>query len=119
MRMQATPQQLPKITVTAQHVHDAWERIRAAIYYSPCAHSTNISRMTGQQVFLKLENLQPTGAYKERGALNRILMLTAQERKQGVVAASAGNHAQGVAFHASRHGISAKIVMPTMTPLVK
>ncbi|HVZ59509.1 MAG TPA: threonine ammonia-lyase, partial [Terriglobales bacterium] len=90
-----------------------------AVYYSPCEHSTTLSKVSGQNVFLKLENLQRTGAYKERGALNRILLLSEAERRQGVVTASAGNHAQGVAFHASRHGISAKIVMPTMTPLVK
>lgn len=75
--------------------------------------------MTGQQVFLKLDNLQRTGAFKERGALNRILLLSDAERQRGVVAASAGNHAQAVAYHAGRHRIRARIVMPLMTPLVK
>ena len=75
--------------------------------------------MTGQQVFLKLDNLQRTGAFKERGALNKILTLTEDERRRGVIAASAGNHAQAVAFHASQRGIRARIVMPLMTPLVK
>jgi threonine dehydratase len=75
--------------------------------------------MSGQTVYLKLDNLQRTGAFKERGALNKILTLTEKEKKRGVIAASAGNHAQGVAYHARGNGISAKIVMPVMTPLVK
>jgi threonine dehydratase len=75
--------------------------------------------MTGQQVFLKLDNLQRTGAFKERGALNKILTLTDAEKSRGVIAASAGNHAQAVAFHATQRGIKARIVMPLMTPLVK
>jgi threonine dehydratase len=75
--------------------------------------------MTGQQVFLKLDNLQRTGAFKERGALNKILTLSDEEKAKGVIAASAGNHAQAVAFHATERGIRARIVMPLMTPLVK
>ena len=78
-----------------------------------------LSALTGQQVYLKLENLQMTGSFKERGALNRIAMLTAQQAARGVVAASAGNHAQGVAYHATKRGIKALIVMPLATPLVK
>jgi threonine dehydratase len=78
-----------------------------------------LSRMTGQNVFLKLENLQMTGSFKERGALNKIATLTAEQARRGVVAASAGNHAQGVAYHATRRGIRAVIVMPLTTPLVK
>ncbi|MBS1852631.1 MAG: threonine ammonia-lyase [Acidobacteria bacterium] len=106
-------------TLTLQDVQAARDRIRESIYYSPCAHSNSVSRISGQQVFLKLENLQKTGAFKERGALNKLLTLSKAEQAQGVIAASAGNHAQGVAYHARHHGISAKIVMPTMTPLVK
>jgi threonine dehydratase len=75
--------------------------------------------MAGHPTYLKLENLQLTGAFKERGALNKILALSQPERRHGVIAASAGNHAQGVAFHAKNNGIAAKIVMPVMTPLVK
>lgn len=75
--------------------------------------------MAGQQIYLKLDNLQRTGAFKERGALNKILTLSAEERRRGVVAASAGNHAQAVAHHATQRGIRAQIVMPLMTPLVK
>jgi threonine dehydratase len=78
-----------------------------------------LSRMSGQSVFLKLENLQMTGSFKERGALNKIAMLTPEQAKRGVVAASAGNHAQGVAYHATQRGIRAVIVMPLTTPLVK
>ena len=78
-----------------------------------------LSALTGQQVYLKLENLQMTGSFKERGALNRIAMLTSEQASRGVVAASAGNHAQGVAYHATKRGIRALIVMPLATPLVK
>jgi threonine dehydratase len=105
--------------VTLQAIRDARERIHHAIYYSPCAHSHSLSEMGGLPIYLKLENLQRTGAFKERGALNKILTLNERERKNGVIAASAGNHAQGVAFHAKNNGIAAKIVMPVMTPLVK
>src|SRR4051812_10663547 len=78
-----------------------------------------LSALTGQQVYLKLENLQMTGSFKERGALNRIATLTLEQAARGVVAASAGNHAQGVAYHATKRGIRALIVMPLATPLVK
>jgi len=78
-----------------------------------------LSALTGQQVYLKLENLQMTGSFKERGALNRIAMLTPEQAARGVIAASAGNHAQGVAYHASKRGIRSLIVMPLTTPLVK
>ena len=75
--------------------------------------------MTGQQIYLKLDNLQRTGAFKERGALNKILRLSPEEKQCGVIAASAGNHAQAVAYHATQRGIRAQIVMPLTTPLVK
>ena len=100
-------------------VQAARQRIREFIYCSPAPHSAALSQMTGQQVFLKLDNLQRTGAFKERGALNKILTLTDDEKRRGVIAASAGNHAQAVAFHATQRGIKARIVMPLMTPLVK
>ncbi|HEX5236560.1 MAG TPA: threonine ammonia-lyase [Silvibacterium sp.] len=105
--------------VTLDTIRAARERIREHLYLSPAPHSAALSEMTGQQVFLKLDNLQRTGAFKERGALNKILTLTPEERSRGVIAASAGNHAQAVAFHASQNGIRARIVMPLMTPLVK
>ena len=97
----------------------ARERLRGSIYESPCPHSIMLSALTGQQVYLKLENLQMTGSFKERGALNRIAMLTPEQAARGVIAASAGNHAQGVAYHATKRGIRALIVMPLTTPLVK
>lgn len=97
----------------------ARERIRDFLCYTPCQFCADLSGITGQQVFLKLDNLQRTGAFKERGALNKILLLSDNERQQGIVAASAGNHAQAVAFHATERRIRALIVMPLMTPLVK
>ena len=97
----------------------ARERIGSAVYRTPCTRSEMLSRITGQNVYLKLENLQMTGSFKERGALNRIATLSDEQADRGVVAASAGNHAQGVAFHATRRGIRAVIVMPLTTPLVK
>jgi threonine dehydratase len=105
--------------ITLDDVLSARERIRGSVYYSPCTRSEMLSRITGQSVFLKLENLQMTGSFKERGALNRIATLTPAQAKRGVVAASAGNHAQGVAYHATLRGIRAVIVMPLTTPLVK
>jgi threonine dehydratase len=97
----------------------ARERLNGAIYYSPCPHSQTLSALTGQKIYLKLENLQMTGSFKERGALNRIALLTPQQASRGVIAASAGNHAQGVAYHATKRGIRALVVMPLPTPLVK
>jgi threonine dehydratase len=97
----------------------ARERVNGSIYNTPCPHSQMLSGLTGQQVYLKLENLQMTGSFKERGALNRIAMLTPEQAAKGVVAASAGNHAQGVAYHATKRGIRSLIVMPLATPLVK
>src|ERR1700751_1506126 len=107
----------PEVTLAA--IRKARTRLDAAIYFSPCPFSPTISEISGESVYLKLENLQRTGSFKERGALNKILTLSTHEKKRGVIAASAGNHAQGVAFHAKSNGISAKIVMPVMTPLVK
>jgi threonine dehydratase len=109
----------PKLSIDLTDVLAARERLRDAIYYSPCPHSIMLSELTGQQVYLKLENLQMTGSFKERGALNRIAMLTPEQAGRGVIAASAGNHAQGVAYHATKRGIRALIVMPLTTPLVK
>jgi len=100
-------------------IHSALSRIRADIRVSPCTHSETFSGITHNQIFLKLDNQQRTGAFKERGALNKLLTLTPEERSRGVIAASAGNHAQGVSYHAGRHGIRARIVMPLPTPLTK
>ncbi len=100
-------------------IQAALTRIRADIRISPCTHSETFSGLTNNLIFLKLDNQQRTGAFKERGALNKLLSLTADERSHGVIAASAGNHAQGVSYHAGRHGIHARIVMPLPTPLTK
>jgi threonine dehydratase len=110
---------IKRLSISLADVVAARERVRGSIYCSPCPHSQMLSALTGQQVYLKLENLQMTGSFKERGALNRIATLTPEQATRGVVAASAGNHAQGVAYHATKRGIRALIVMPLATPLVK
>ncbi|HMG03228.1 MAG TPA: threonine ammonia-lyase [Edaphobacter sp.] len=117
--MSTTERVASEMRITLADVVAARERLRSSIYFSPCAHSQMLSAITGQQIFLKLENLQMTGSFKERGALNRIALLTPEQIARGVVAASAGNHAQGVAYHATKRGIRAVIVMPLATPLVK
>jgi threonine dehydratase len=116
----ATSTSTPAVTTDLlSAVREAAKRIHGAIYYTPCPYSAKLSAVTGQRVYLKLENMQLTGAFKERGALNKILLLSAEERERGVIAASAGNHAQAVACHATRHAIRSTIVMPAATPLVK
>jgi threonine dehydratase len=100
-------------------IQAALGRIRADIRVSPCTHSETFSALTRNSIFLKLDNQQRTGAFKERGALNKLLTLSAEERSHGVIAASAGNHAQGVAYHSGKHGVHARIVMPLPTPLTK
>jgi threonine dehydratase len=100
-------------------VRAAAARIEGRVLRTPSIHSDSVSRATGASVTLKLENLQATGAFKERGAANRLALLTGTERAAGVVAMSAGNHAQAVARHASLLGVSAVIVMPKYTPLTK
>lgn len=105
--------------VTLESVQSALGRIRESIRLTPLVHSESLSQGAGNQIFLKLDNLQRTGAFKERGALNRILALSEDQRRRGVVAASAGNHAQAVAYHSGLRGIRATICMPLATPLVK
>ena len=101
-------------------IHAAQQRIAGALARTPCPRSDQFHDLTDvAELYCKLENLQRTGAFKERGALNKLLTLTPEERARGVIAASAGNHAQGVAYHAGRLGISATIVMPERTPLIK
>jgi threonine dehydratase len=106
-------------SVSLTSIQAARARIGEAIHCSPCQLSHYLSELTGLPLHLKLENLQRTGSFKERGALNKLLTLSETERKRGVIAASAGNHAQGVAFHAASHSIRAQIVMPLATPQVK
>ncbi|MEM1019347.1 MAG: threonine ammonia-lyase [Pseudomonadota bacterium] len=105
--------------VTPEDVHKAAAAIAGEIRRTPCDVSRTLSAIAGCELILKFENLQFTAAFKERGALNFLLQLSEEERQRGVVAMSAGNHAQGVAYHATRLGIPAKIVMPEGTPLVK
>jgi len=107
------------MTVTAADVTAAADRLQGQIERTPCTHSRVLSRITGAEVWLKFENFQFTASFKERGALNKLSQLSATERAAGVVAVSAGNHAQGVAYHATRLGIKSVIVMPENTPFTK
>jgi threonine dehydratase len=107
------------LAVSADDVHAAAQRIAGAIEHTPCVESRTLSRLTGARVFLKFENLQFTASFKERGALNKLLSLGEAERRRGVIAMSAGNHAQAVAYHAARLGIPAVIVMPKGSPNTK
>ena len=105
--------------VTLSDIQAARVRLEHAIYQTPCPLSQTLSRLCRCNTYFKYENLQMTGSFKERGALNKLLQLSTAEREAGVVAASAGNHAQGVAHHATRLGIRSVIVMPKATPLIK
>jgi len=105
--------------LTLSHILDAHERIKDAIVKTPTLHSRTLSELTGANIYLKFENLQFTAAYKERGALNALLLLDDDARKRGVIAASAGNHAQGLSYHGTRLGVPVTIVMPVPTPTVK
>jgi threonine dehydratase len=106
--------------VNLQDILAARERIRGAIRPTPCPASDYFTERTGcAAVWFKMENLQRTGAFKERGALNKLLTLSPEEKARGVIAASAGNHAQGLAYHALKLGVKATIVMPERTPLIK
>ena len=107
------------MSVTLPDIESAARVIRGHVVETPCAHSRTLSEITGAEVYLKFENHQFTASFKERGALNKLSSLSAEEKRQGVIACSAGNHAQGVAYHANRLGIPATIVMPRYTPWVK
>jgi threonine dehydratase len=106
-------------TVALDDIEAARRRIAGAVAETPCDWSRTLSDMLGAKLWLKFENLQFTASFKERGALNRLSMLTDEERARGVIAMSAGNHAQGVAYHARRLAIPTTIVMPEGTPIVK
>lgn len=107
------------LPVSAEDVLKARLAISDALIDTPCLKSRTLSQIFGANIWLKFENLQFTASFKERGALNRLLHLTEEQRKRGVIAMSAGNHAQGVAYHSARLGIPATIVMPSGTPTVK
>ncbi|HEX9815466.1 MAG TPA: pyridoxal-phosphate dependent enzyme, partial [Candidatus Thermoplasmatota archaeon] len=105
--------------ITLADVEKAHERVKDHVHHTPLRHSTTFSKITGAEVYFKMENLQRTGSFKIRGALNKILTLTPEERKRGVVAASAGNHAQGVALAAQLNNTKATIVMPASASIQK
>jgi len=122
--MSNTPKNMPPdqhapLPVTPDDVKAAAAVISGSVIVTECDQSRTLSEICGCNLWLKFENLQFTSTFKERGALNRLLALSPDERKRGVIAMSAGNHAQGVAYHAHRLGIPATIVMPTNTPTVK
>src|SRR5512135_2843936 len=105
--------------ITVGDVNAERERIGRSVLVSRCAEANALSQMTGGRIWLKYENLQMTGSYKERGALSKILTLSARECERGLVAASAGNHAQAVSYHATQRKLEALIFMPLATPLNK
>ncbi|MBS7779857.1 threonine ammonia-lyase [Acidovorax sp. CCYZU-2555] len=105
--------------ISLQDIELAAQRLHGHILETPCVESRTLSQIVGAQVFLKFENLQFTASFKERGACNKLAQLTPEESARGVIAMSAGNHAQGVAYHAQRLGLRAVIVMPRFTPDVK
>src|SRR5688572_15853121 len=107
------------MSITLRDVQAAAEIIKGHVLDTPCLHSRTLSELIGAQVWIKFENLQFTASFKERGALVKLASLSEEQRRLGVIAASAGNHAQGVAYHAKRLGIPATIVMPRYTPSVK
>src|SRR5882724_4641858 len=108
-----------ELPVTLADVRAAAARIKGAVVRTPCLRSETLSGITQADVWVKFENQQFTASFKERGALNTLLLLTPDERKRGIIAMSAGNHAQGVAYHAGRLGVPATIVMPSFTPNMK
>ncbi|MDE1938727.1 MAG: threonine ammonia-lyase [Alphaproteobacteria bacterium] len=110
---------LPQFAINVDDVHAAAGVIAGAVERTPTRQSRTLSEIAGCEIWLKFENLQFTASFKDRGALNKLLSLTPDERKRGVIAMSAGNHAQGVAYHAGRLGVPATIVMPLMTPFSK
>src|SRR3954463_7803605 len=105
--------------VTLADIRAARRRIAGGVVVSPCPESIPLSEITGARVFCKLDNLQRTGSFKERGARNALLQLSAQQKKCGVIAASAGNHALGLTWHAKLLGIPVTVVMPRFAPLTK
>jgi threonine dehydratase len=105
--------------VSIDDIRAAAERIRGAVYRSPCPYSLALSRLCGCDVFCKLDYLQLTGSFKERGARNKLVRLTDDEKRRGIIAASAGNHAQAIAYHGQQLGIPVTVVMPIWAPLIK
>ena len=108
-----------RFAIDVEDVRRAAATIAGHVLRTPLVSAPRLSELTGATVFVKHENMHPTGAFKERGAVNKLASLGPEERRRGVIAMSAGNHAQAVAYHAKRFGIPATIVMPALTPLVK
>ncbi len=109
---------LERVT-TFKDIEAARSRILGAVYYSPCQPSIPLSEITGMEIFCKLDNLQRTGSFKERGARNALAQLAPEQQERGVIAASAGNHAQALAYQGKLLGIPATVVMPRYAPLIK
>jgi threonine dehydratase len=105
--------------ITFKEIEAARDRIAGAVFYSPCTQSISLSEITGMQIFCKFDNVQRTGSFKERGARNALAQLSPDQKKRGVIAASAGNHAQALAYQGKLLGIPATVVMPKYAPLIK
>ena len=105
--------------VTLKEIEQARRRIASGVWLSPCQESLSLSKLIGARIFCKLDNLQHTGSFKERGARNALLLLSREQRQRGVIAASAGNHALGLAYHGGSLGIPVTVVMPQFAPLIK
>src|SRR5881227_3218333 len=105
--------------LTLEDIRAAATRIAGTVYRSPCPYSLSLSRLTGCEIYCKLDHLQLTGSFKERGARNKLMLLSNEEKKRGVIAASAGNHALGLAYHGKLLSIPVTVVMPKWAPLVK
>jgi len=105
--------------ITFEEIKAAQKRIEGAVYLSPCRESIPLSEITGMQIICKLDNLQRTGSFKERGARNALAQLPPDQQQRGVIAASAGNHAQALAYQGKLLGIPATVVMPKFAPLIK
>src|SRR3954466_1497220 len=115
----ASPVPTAALPVTLADIEAAAKRIEGQVVRTPTYRSRNLSELTGADVWVKLENLQVVAAYKERGALNKLLLMDEATRSRGVIAASAGNHAQAVAYHGARLGVPVTLVMPKSTPSLK
>ena len=107
------------LTTTFHDIEEAAARIKGAVYEPPCPQSIPLSELTGMKIHCKLDNLQRTGSFKERGARNALIQLSDEQKKLGVIAASAGNHAQALAYQGKLLGVPATVVMPKFAPLIK
>ena len=110
---------IEKRVITFKDIETARDRIAGAVYYSPCRPSIPLSETTGMEIFCKLDNLQRTGSFKERGACNALVQLSPDQKKRGVIAASAGNHALGLSYQGKLLGVPVTVVMPKYAPLIK